>query len=234
MAVKLTIPDLGDFADVEVIEIVASPGDVVAVEDPLITLETDKAAMDVPSPDTGVIEAIDVQVGDRVSTGTVIGKLKIEVSDTVVIAPAIQYKPSGETTLVAAAENGASDLLLLGYHGKLVKLAGGVFHTHHHLADARLEVLTALGVSSGLTLPQLQRLLDAESVEAALRDLSAAAPVTAERLWNRVASTVEQRSQAYVARYGDWSIRLGAALFDRSRNIRWRGPGAERFFTLMD
>jgi len=136
--------------------------------------------------------------------------------------------------LVAAAENGVSDLLLLGYHGKLVKLAGGVFHTHHHLADARLEVLTALGVSSGLTLPQLQRLLDAESVEAALRDLSAEAPETAERLWNRVASTVEQRSQAYVARYGDWSIRLGAALFDRSRTIRWRGPGAERFFTLMD
>ena len=136
--------------------------------------------------------------------------------------------------LVAAAENGVSDLLLLGYHGKLVKLAGGVFHTHHHLADARLEVLTALGVSSGLTLPQLQRLLDAESVEAALRDLSAEAAETAERLWNRVASTVEQRSQAYVARYGDWSIRLGAALFDRSRTIRWRGPGAERFFTLMD
>ena len=49
MAVKLTIPDLGDFADVEVIEIVASPGDVVAVEDPLITLETDKATMDVPA-----------------------------------------------------------------------------------------------------------------------------------------------------------------------------------------
>ena len=60
--------------------------------------------MDVPSPDTGVIEAIEVKVGDRVSTGSVIGKLKIEVSDTVVIAPAIQYKPSGETTLVAAAE----------------------------------------------------------------------------------------------------------------------------------
>ena len=45
MPVKLTIPDLGDFADVEVIEIVASPGDVVAVEDPLITLVTDKRSM---------------------------------------------------------------------------------------------------------------------------------------------------------------------------------------------
>ena len=69
MAVKLTIPDLGDFADVEVIEIVASPGDVVAVEDPLITLETDKATMDVPAEAAGTIVSIDVQVGDRVSKG---------------------------------------------------------------------------------------------------------------------------------------------------------------------
>ena len=66
MAVKLTIPDLGDFADVEVIEIVASPGDVVAVEDPLITLETDKATMDVPAEVAGTIVSIDVKVGDRV------------------------------------------------------------------------------------------------------------------------------------------------------------------------
>jgi dihydrolipoamide dehydrogenase len=69
VAVKLTIPDLGDFADVEVIEIVASPGDVVAVEDPLITLETDKATMDVPAETAGTIVTIDVKVGDRVSKG---------------------------------------------------------------------------------------------------------------------------------------------------------------------
>jgi dihydrolipoamide dehydrogenase len=69
VAVKLTIPDLGDFADVEVIEIVASPGDAVAVEDPLITLETDKATMDVPAERAGTIVSIDVKVGDRVSKG---------------------------------------------------------------------------------------------------------------------------------------------------------------------
>ena len=51
--------------------------------------------------------------------------------------------------LVAAAESGVQKLLLLGYHGKLVKLAGGIFHTHHHLADGRLEVLTALAVAEG-------------------------------------------------------------------------------------
>ena len=69
MAVKLTIPDLGDFDEVEVIEVVASPGDVVALEDPLITLETDKATMDVPAEQAGTIVSIDVKVGDRVSTG---------------------------------------------------------------------------------------------------------------------------------------------------------------------
>jgi len=66
---KLTIPDLGDFADVEVIEVIAAPGDVVAAEDPLITLETDKATMDVPAEAAGTIVSIDVKVGDRVSKG---------------------------------------------------------------------------------------------------------------------------------------------------------------------
>ena len=69
MAVKFTIPDLGDFRDVEVIEVLASPGDVVAVEDPLITLETDKATMDVPAEQAGTVVSVDVAVGDRVSKG---------------------------------------------------------------------------------------------------------------------------------------------------------------------
>ena len=69
MAVRLTIPDLGDFQGVEVIEVLAAPGDVVAVEDPLITLETDKATMDVPAEQAGTIVSVDVKVGDRVSKG---------------------------------------------------------------------------------------------------------------------------------------------------------------------
>ena len=69
MAVKLTIPDLGDFEAVEGIEVIASPGDVVEVEDPLITLETDKATMDVPAEQAGTIVSVDVSVGDRVSEG---------------------------------------------------------------------------------------------------------------------------------------------------------------------
>ncbi|MGB5630402.1 MAG: dihydrolipoyl dehydrogenase [Woeseiaceae bacterium] len=69
MTVQLKIPDLGDFAAVEVIEVLVSPGDVVAVEESLITLETDKASMDIPAERAGKVVSIDVKVGDRVSTG---------------------------------------------------------------------------------------------------------------------------------------------------------------------
>jgi len=69
VTVQLKIPDLGDFEAVEVIEVLVSPGDVVAVEDSLITLETDKASMDIPAEKAGKVVSIDVGVGDRVSTG---------------------------------------------------------------------------------------------------------------------------------------------------------------------
>lgn len=100
--IDIVIPDLGDFADVEVIEILVKTGDRVAREDGLITLETDKAAMDVPAPKNGVVESLSVQIGDTVSSGDVIGKMSVEISDTVVIRPAIAAPPTGETTLMAA------------------------------------------------------------------------------------------------------------------------------------
>ncbi|MDH5619409.1 MAG: dihydrolipoyl dehydrogenase [Gammaproteobacteria bacterium] len=81
MAVKLTIPDLGDFESVEVIEVVVAPGDVVALEDPLITLETDKATMDVPAEQAGTIVSVDVSVGDRVSRGDPLVTLEASADD---------------------------------------------------------------------------------------------------------------------------------------------------------
>ncbi|MEM9209600.1 MAG: biotin/lipoyl-containing protein, partial [Pseudomonadota bacterium] len=78
---QITVPDLGDFSDVEVIEILVSPGDSVAAEDGLITLETDKAAMDVPAPADGVVETLSIQVGDTVSQGDVIGEMTTAVAD---------------------------------------------------------------------------------------------------------------------------------------------------------
>lgn len=98
----IVIPDLGEFSDVEVIEILVKPGDKVAREDGLITLETDKAVMDVPAPGNGVIEKMSVAVGDKVSSGDVIGRIALEVSDTVVATPASEARlMQGETTVVA-------------------------------------------------------------------------------------------------------------------------------------
>lgn len=70
--IDIRVPDIGDFSDVPVIEVLVAPGAVVRAEDPLITLETDKATMEVPSPVDGTIVSVSVKVGDTVSQGTVI------------------------------------------------------------------------------------------------------------------------------------------------------------------
>ncbi len=69
---EVRVPDIGDFTDVPVIEIHVSPGDEVSPEDPLVTLESDKATMDVPSPLLGTVKQLRVQIGDRVSEGSVL------------------------------------------------------------------------------------------------------------------------------------------------------------------
>src|SRR5690606_1124979 len=66
------VPDIGDFKDVEVIDVLVKPGDTIELETPLITLETDKATIDVPSSAAGVVKSIAVKKGDRVSKGSLI------------------------------------------------------------------------------------------------------------------------------------------------------------------
>ena len=126
--------------------------------------------------------------------------------------------------LVAAGQGGVKRLLLFGYHGKLIKLAGGIFHTHHHLADGRLEVLTCQGALQGLPPEQLQGLATAASVEEALQRLAAWDADAAGALRHRVAAAVERRSRAYLARHGQHDLQVGAVLFDRSRQICAMGP----------
>jgi pyruvate dehydrogenase E2 component (dihydrolipoamide acetyltransferase) len=74
--IDITIPDIGDFTDVPVIEVLVKAGDTVEAEQPIVTLESDKASMDVPSPAAGKIAEIVVKVGDKVSMGSVVGKLE--------------------------------------------------------------------------------------------------------------------------------------------------------------
>jgi pyruvate dehydrogenase E2 component (dihydrolipoamide acetyltransferase) len=103
--IDIVVPDLGDFDKVEVIEILVSGGATVEREDGLITVETDKASMDIPSPENGEISSMTVAVGDTVSTGDVIGTLTMQVGDTVLITPAIAVPVSGETTVLASSED---------------------------------------------------------------------------------------------------------------------------------
>ena len=74
--IDIVVPDLGDFENVEVIEVLVSGGDTVEREDGLVTVETDKASMDIPSPENGVIDRLTVNVGDTISTGDVIGQFQ--------------------------------------------------------------------------------------------------------------------------------------------------------------
>jgi len=74
--VEIKVPDLGDFKDVAVIDVLVKAGDAVAVDTPLVTLESDKSAMDVPSPAAGVVAEVTVRTGDRVNTGSLIARLR--------------------------------------------------------------------------------------------------------------------------------------------------------------
>jgi dihydrolipoamide dehydrogenase len=80
-AVEVKVPDIGDFKDVPVIEIFVKAGDTVAAEDSLVTLESDKATMDVPSPSAGTVKSVSVKVGDRVSEGSLIVVLESAEAD---------------------------------------------------------------------------------------------------------------------------------------------------------
>jgi dihydrolipoamide dehydrogenase len=80
---EIRVPDIGDFTDVPVIEIHVAPGDTIAVEDPLVSLESDKATMDVPSPVAGTVTQLRVAIGDRVSEGSVLMTVEADASEPV-------------------------------------------------------------------------------------------------------------------------------------------------------
>jgi pyruvate dehydrogenase E2 component (dihydrolipoamide acetyltransferase) len=95
----VTVPDIGDFADVPVIEVLVEPGQEVAQEDPLVTLESDKATMDIPAPVGGVVQEILLKVGDTVSEGTPVATIAVRAEGG---APAEAAAPRALRTAVAA------------------------------------------------------------------------------------------------------------------------------------
>ncbi len=123
--IDIKVPDLGDFADVEVIEVHVSAGDRIEIDDPLITLESDKAAMEVPATAAGIVRELAVRPGDRVSTGALILRVEVEAGAERVAgegvgkpAPA-QAPPAVQATATTAGEYAGkvdleTQLLVLG------------------------------------------------------------------------------------------------------------------------
>jgi len=115
----IKVPDIGDVDDVEVIEVLVSVGDTIEVESSLITIESDKASMEVPSPSAGVITSILVSTGDRVSEGSDI--VVLDVAQAVTTASTADEPAPKEATAAAITDTGSSntseekfDLLVLG------------------------------------------------------------------------------------------------------------------------
>ena len=143
MIVEVKVPDIGDFADVPIIEILVAPGDAVAPEDPLVTLESDKATMDVPAPFAGTVAELKVKVGDRVAQGSLLLTLEAVDSDEATeptdSAPAAATRPSPPTSPEAApapapATSGA------GSHVVVVGSGPGGYTAAFRAADLGLKV----------------------------------------------------------------------------------------------
>ena len=121
--IDIKVPDIGDFKEVAVIEVLVKPGDTVKLEQSLITVESDKASMEIPASAAGVVKELKVKVGDKVAEGSVV--LSLEVSGTAgAIAPAVEAAaatPAAAPPAVApAATSDAAgtdfdcDMLVLG------------------------------------------------------------------------------------------------------------------------
>ena len=124
--IEVKVPDIGDFDDVEVIEVLVSAGDAVQAEDSLITLESDKAAMEIPSSDSGIVKEVKVNVGDKISQGAVILILEVSGEAAATEPTPAEEKPEApkeepqQEAPVAASFEGESDV-----HAEVVVLGSG-------------------------------------------------------------------------------------------------------------
>ncbi len=120
---EVNVPDIGDFTDIEIIEVQVAAGDQVSAEDPLITLESDKAAMDVPAPANGTVVEVHVSVGDRVSEGSPI--VRLEVADEAVDVGTPAPTDDMATKLTASAASAGTYDGSVDFETQLVVLGSG-------------------------------------------------------------------------------------------------------------
>lgn len=140
--------------------------------------------------------------------------------------------------LAEAGGLGVPKLLLFGYHGKLLKLAGGIFHTHHHLADGRLEILVAAAARMGLPSTQLSGLFDCETAEAVLKylqqiDLADDESKWVAQIYGYLTERIDTRSQTYIYSQSQQSVSVGSVVFDRQRQVIATSPTGRTFLTQL-
>ena len=133
--------------------------------------------------------------------------------------------------LVEAAIQNIKTVILFGYHGKLIKLAGGIFHTHNHLADARIEILVCIAVKEEVPIEIIKKMSQEDTVEDALLLVESFNIALADKLWIKLANTVENRSIEYVNRYTNTDMQVAAIIFDRKRQIRWSGKNSKEYIS---
>lgn len=102
-SIEIQVPDIGDFDEVGVIEILVQPGQRVELEQSLITVESDKASMEIPSPAAGTLTALRIQLGDKVRKGSIIATMEVEGAAPAAAAPAAQ-NPAVSASLAAFSE----------------------------------------------------------------------------------------------------------------------------------
>ena len=135
--------------------------------------------------------------------------------------------------LVDAAIKKVKTVILFGYHGKLIKLAGGIFHTHNHLADARIEILVYLAVQEKLPPEIIVELSQLDNLENALQLLERFSKSLTDKLFKNLSNTIEERSFSYVNRYVKTDMQIASIIFDRKRKIRWAGINGNNYICLL-
>ena len=122
---------------------------------------------------------------------------------------------------------------MLGYYGKLIKLAGGIFHTHNHLSDARIEILVYLAVKEKLPLKIINSFIKSKTIDDAIRIVEDFNIEVAKNLIFQISNHVEIRSMEYIQKYISSEIKVGVVLFDRERKIRSLSHNSQIMFSKI-
>ena len=139
--------------------------------------------------------------------------------------------------LVEAGCQGVQSILLFGYHGKLMKLAAGIFHTHHHLADGRREILTAYCAQAGMPADACSAIFAAATAEDALGQLRAVDAATGsnlvDRIYGDIAQQIDLRSSDCIFTHTNRRIPVGSVMFGRDRQIIVKSDIGDTFLTQI-